>query len=55
MEKPTTTAVILDAHGKPARDAAKCCPHCGKGPEFRQPAGTFGGETFHCRHCGGDW
>ena len=49
------TAVIVDANGQPARQVAKACPSCGKGPEFRQSAGTFGGEKFHCVHCGGDW
>lgn len=48
--------VIVNPQGKPARQEAKACPHCGKGPEFRKPAGTFGGEDkFHCVHCGGDW
>lgn len=51
------TAVIVDQHGKPARQSDKACPNpkCGKGPEFRKPANTFGGERFHCVNCGSDW
>lgn len=49
-------AVIVDPQGKPARETPKCCPTCGKGPEFRRPQSTFGGdEKFHCVKCGGDW
>lgn len=55
MSEQKQTAVIVDPQGKPARQAEKVCPSCGKGPEFRKPANTFGGEKFHCVNCGGDW
>lgn len=46
--------IILTPQGKPARAAVavKTCPGCGKGPEFRKPAGAFGEKFDHCIHCG---
>ena len=49
------TPVIVNPQGKPARKTDDVCPTCGKGPEFRKAASTFGGEKFHCVNCGGDW
>lgn len=44
--------VIVNAHGKPARSTDQTCPSCGKGPEFRRPASTFGEKFDICINCG---
>ena len=51
-----TTVVILDANGKPARQAAsKVCPQCGAGPDLRVPSAGFGVPHPVCGRCGHEW
>lgn len=50
------TTVIVDAQGKPARQAAsKACPGCGAGPERRGPSSGFGQAMTICLKCGHDF
>jgi len=41
-QQPAPAPQIVDAYGKPARQASKACPKCGAGPEKRIASGGYG-------------
>lgn len=52
MNTTNAAPLILNPHGKSARENSDACPKCGKGKEFRKPAANFGEPFDHCVNCG---
>jgi len=55
-ETPVNAPVIVDAYGKPARQAiTTACPRCGAGTDKRIASCGFGTPKPCCSGCGFIW
>jgi len=54
-QQPAPAPQIVDAHGKPARQASKACPGCGAGVDKRVASCGFGPIGTLCSRCGYDF
>lgn len=52
---PFNASVIVDAAGKPARQASDVCPRCGEGPDKRVASSGFGPPAHPVCCCGYEW